>query len=205
MDNSTHTKTCRKCGVTKPLNEFGIKRSAGDGLQSRCKPCIKEDKRISHGKNRDAALARSRAGYLANRESRIAAAIQWKQANPEKVRGYRKIGYSRNPQRDLDNRRRWMAANPERESANNRLRLAVRRARKRGASIGPVDLDALWESQGEWCPLCGAEIDRSLTYPDPLSQSVDHIVPLAKGGTHEQSNLQWTHLVCNNRKGARAS
>lgn len=35
-----------------------------------------------------------------------------------------------------------------------------------------------------------------------MSKSLDHIVPLAKGGTHEQSNLQWTHLVENLQKGA---
>lgn len=38
-----------------------------------------------------------------------------------------------------------------------------------------------------------------------MSASVDHIVPLARGGKHEQSNLQWTHLVENQIKGTKTA
>lgn len=37
---------------------------------------------------------------------------------------------------------------------------------------------------------------------NPLSASVDHIVPLAAGGTDDRSNLQIAHLFCNLYKGA---
>lgn len=53
------------------------------------------------------------------------------------------------------------------------------------------------------CGLCGITVDMSLTYPEPMSPSIDHITPLSKGGTHQLSNAQLTHLRCNIQKGAK--
>jgi len=92
----------------------------------------------------------------------------------------------------------WNEANPDKRR-EAKLR---RRARLAAATVGTVNLDAL--SLGN-CPLCGDAIDATLKAPDLLSKSVDHIIPLSRGGTHEQSNLQWTHLICNMRKGNRVN
>lgn len=54
---------------------------------------------------------------------------------------------------------------------------------------------------GERCSLCGGYIDKSLKFPDPMSPSVDHIIPVAKGGKSTLDNLQLTHLACNKAKG----
>ncbi len=53
----------------------------------------------------------------------------------------------------------------------------------------------------EVCALCGKPVDKSLRFPNPLSPSVDHIIPIAKGG-HPAAleNLQLTHLKCNQTK-----
>lgn len=194
-------KTCTKCGALKPISNFGRKASNRDGYQARCRPCIKVDKAESWQRNRERGIAKSRARYRANREAHIASVAAWKKAHPEKVRAYSRTWRERNPGRDLEDTRRWIAANPERAAENFRRNTAKRRARKMGAAIGPVDLDALWTGV---CAICAGILDRSLAYPDPLSPSVDHIVPLSIGGSHEQANLQWSHLVCNIRKGAKA-
>jgi 5-methylcytosine-specific restriction endonuclease McrA len=39
--------------------------------------------------------------------------------------------------------------------------------------------------------------------PDRLAPTIDHIVPLARGGTHEPSNVQSAHFICNALKGDR--
>lgn len=51
------------------------------------------------------------------------------------------------------------------------------------------------------CAICGMPVDKSLKFPNPLSASVDHIIPIAKGG-HPAAleNLQLTHLKCNQAK-----
>lgn len=50
------------------------------------------------------------------------------------------------------------------------------------------------------CKLCGDPINQSLKWPDPWSPSLDHIVPLKKGGQHVIWNVQTAHLRCNVRK-----
>lgn len=53
------------------------------------------------------------------------------------------------------------------------------------------------------CALCGEPIDYTLKWPDPMSFVVDHIVPIAKGGSHTFENTQACHASCNSKKRAR--
>lgn len=78
----------------------------------------------------------------------------------------------------------------------------ARRAERKasGERIPPIEV---FERDGWICQLCSDEIDRTLSYPDPNSPSLDHVVPLAAGGKHVRSNVQAAHLLCNLRKGAR--
>lgn len=64
-------------------------------------------------------------------------------------------------------------------------------------------LPVLGEEQGWLCALCGQAMDRSLRPPHPLAPTLDHILPMVEGGTHERSNLQLVHLRCNASKGGR--
>lgn len=51
------------------------------------------------------------------------------------------------------------------------------------------------------CAICGAPIDKTLKFPHPLSPSIDHIIPVSKGGhPSNPDNLQLTHLACNRAK-----
>lgn len=51
------------------------------------------------------------------------------------------------------------------------------------------------------CGICGQPVDMSLKYPDPMSKTVDHIIPIAKGGhPSDLSNLQLAHRWCNRQK-----
>lgn len=54
------------------------------------------------------------------------------------------------------------------------------------------------------CGICGQPVDKTLKYPDPMSPTVDHIIPLAKGGhPSDLSNLQLAHRKCNRLKSDR--
>lgn len=51
------------------------------------------------------------------------------------------------------------------------------------------------------CGICGKPVDRSFKFPHPLSPSIDHIIPVSKGGhPSEIANLQLAHLCCNRFK-----
>lgn len=50
---------------------------------------------------------------------------------------------------------------------------------------------ALWAT--EVCALCGGQMTED-------DKSLDHIIPISKGGDHALENLQMAHLRCNQQK-----
>ena len=51
------------------------------------------------------------------------------------------------------------------------------------------------------CGICGRPVDKSLKYPDPMSPTVDHIIPVSKNGDPVSlDNLQLAHRACNRLK-----
>lgn len=78
---------------------------------------------------------------------------------------------------------------------------------RRRAMVNSPDADvitrgALGDRDGWNCGLCARPVDPSVSYPDPLSASVDHVLPLSRGGTHTWGNVQIAHNRCNVSKKA---
>jgi hypothetical protein len=84
-----------------------------------------------------------------------------------------------------------------------RLAKAKRRAVKKAAFVARVSPRKIFERDKWACQLCRKPVNRSTVAPHPLAPVIDHIVPLAAGGTHEPSNVQCAHFLCNSRKGSR--
>lgn len=74
------------------------------------------------------------------------------------------------------------------------------RARKRNARTEVFANVDVYERDGWRCGLCGKPIDRNLAFPHPKSVSLDHIIPLSRGGEHSMANTQASHYECNMRK-----
>lgn len=92
----------------------------------------------------------------------------------------------------------WRSENLDRSRDNRR----ARKARVRDAFVEPVLAYEVFERDGWICGLCSTPIPRDAVWPDLLSPSVDHIVPLSRGGEHSMANVQASHLSCNSRKQA---
>ena len=93
---------------------------------------------------------------------------------------------------------------PEPWGDRRKARDQERRARKAGATIGPTFTPTQVFDRDQWkCQLCGEHVDSTLQWPDPKSASLDHRIPLAKGGEHSLANTQLAHLDCNVSKGSR--
>lgn len=90
-----------------------------------------------------------------------------------------------------------------RRHADNWKHLNARRARLRGAYVETVDRVAVFVRDNWICQICHSEIDPDLKFPHRRSATVDHIVPISRGGLHEMANAQSAHLSCNARKGNR--
>ena len=213
VDVADSTKRCSKCREWKPLSEFYGDKRKRDGKVSRCKPCANAQRLASVERNRehyraymaawyessaDAKKAKDAERYLANRDKRVEQIKAWSANNPEARRRSAAESYRRNRDAVLQRTRERAQANPEYRAEVSRRR----RARVAKATIGEVDLTALWVDCDGICYLCGIAIDADIAHPDPMSKSLDHILPLSKGGSHTQENLAWTHTRCNVRKGA---
>jgi hypothetical protein len=60
----------------------------------------------------------------------------------------------------------------------------------------------LYARDGWRCQLCGRGVKRDASTPHPLAPVLDHIIPLARGGPHDSTNVQLAHYRCNGIKGA---
>ncbi|MFI1485774.1 HNH endonuclease [Streptomyces sp. NPDC020747] len=111
--------------------------------------------------------------------------------------GERYRDYDRKSQRRrLETVGHWRVVYPERASRVD----ALRRMRVQAATVEDFAPRDVYERDGWVCQLCLLGIDPAVAWPDSMSPSVDHVVPLAKGGEHSMANAQAAHLGCNSRK-----
>jgi 5-methylcytosine-specific restriction endonuclease McrA len=69
-----------------------------------------------------------------------------------------------------------------------------RRARLKGAGrIEKINRIAVFERDGGVCGICNSPVPRE-------KFEVDHIRPIARGGTHSWDNVQLAHPSCNRKK-----
>lgn len=193
------TKTCIKCGETKSTTEFYKRSDSKDGLRNDCKSCRK---------------AKSSAAYHANPGPKRAYQSNWRKANHQHYLEYLRNYYYDN--RDLilvkkreyrarnlhsirEKDRLWAKANPEMVRARNHRR----RARVRGAFLEDVRLPVLRERDGDNCCICDTPIDFTLKGRHPMMASLEHLVPLSRGGKHSYANTALSHLSCNLSKNAK--
>jgi 5-methylcytosine-specific restriction endonuclease McrA len=80
-----------------------------------------------------------------------------------------------------------------------------RRAQKAGVESEKFKASEIYERDGWLCGICSERVAQAVEYPDPMSPSLDHIVPLSLGGPHTRANTRLAHLVCNVKRGNRVA
>lgn len=190
-------KLCRSCGEVKELEQFGQKRRHPGGLASSCRPCERARRKRYVEQNPEKAKAQQRnipsnAPDLQRERSR-----RYRKEHPENInatnRRYREA--NREAVRDWDRRRTANLSAEElaRYLARRAYYEQVRRARKRAAS-GSFTL-------AEWLELCEFCGYRCLACGKQTRLTVDHVFPLAAGGTNDIGNIQPLCAHCNSKKG----
>lgn len=177
-------KRCPECGVIRPSSEWRRDRTSPDGLESCCKPCKRAKEAKYYAENGEKVRERRR---------------RWREANREKDRESARRWYKANRDKDRENNRRWKKTNPDRVRAYEHRR----RARKTGAFTvphSPDDLLAYWRFVGVdpdkcwYCALDGRDV--------PM-EHIDHLKPLAAGGSETVWNKRPACAKCNTSKHAR--
>lgn len=72
-----------------------------------------------------------------------------------------------------------------------------RRVRRFGVDREPINNMMVFERDGWICGICALPVDQTLKWPDPMSATLDHKIPLSKGGSHTYRNVQCSHARCN--------
>jgi 5-methylcytosine-specific restriction endonuclease McrA len=203
-------KVCSKCKLAKSLDSFSTDKQKISGLRSNCRACDKARLDASgYGKtyyqnNRETRLAKEAQRRAQNREQENKRSRKWKQENKERCRvvnaawnrnnrerahqnatAWRKA----NPERNRDNQNRWRKENPDKQRAKEVRRRTAHRAN--GVYfISNAEIKRLYSSPCFYCQ-------------DTKDITLDHIIPISRGGSHSIGNLLPACRSCNLSKNAK--
>lgn len=90
-----------------------------------------------------------------------------------------------------------------REFTRGELARRKRRARLAGVPREPYTTALIAVRDGFTCSLCGGLVDMAIKWPDLQSPSVDHVIPISRGGDDTLLNVALAHFGCNVRKSNR--
>ena len=165
-------KTCRACGLSKPLGDFHRRSDSSDGHQHRCKACAAESVQRSRRANPEA---------WAKAQQRAKAAERAVHATPE-GRERKRAVERRRYHANREQRRAQMRARYRRNAATRIARATARKAARRMRGFRGVLL-------GDPCAYCGGPAD-----------TLDHIVATVAGGQDTEDNLTGACRRCNSAK-----
>lgn len=171
-------KPCPRCGG----NEW---YKGGD-----CAVCQRQRKRDNPGKNREYV----RRWEAANPGKMSERASQWQKDNPERARERSRRYRDANTKKERERKQKWERANPDKLLAHWHRRRALKIGN--GGSHTAAEWKAIKKSQGYTCLACG------LKEPE-IKLTVDHVIPLDKGGSNDASNIQGLCKSCNSKKHTR--
>lgn len=201
--DSQVTKVCRKCNRCLPASEFYAKREAKDGLQSRCKTCNRATSREWMANHPDVGKAWAEA----NPEKVLEKSHRWRANHPDKQRMAMKRWFEANRERRARYNRNWTNANQEkrclsekrRDPDKRKARDHRRRARKKGnggRGITAADIQTMRTEQKALCAYCGDDMRL-------VGETLDHVIPLNRGGEHDPTNAKLCCPFCNSSKGSK--
>lgn len=219
-------KRCNKCGQEFPATAkyFYRDRSKRDGLRTDCRACRHKYYRTYYEANRERVLEhnrqrpynpetdreygrryrarhsekvheRHRHYYQVNRKKISEYRHEYKQNNREKIHQYNQEYRENNREKVAEQKRRYCRANPEKA----RIYVHQRRARKlaNGGSYTAEDERIQLKMQTD-----RKGIIRCWWCDEPLGndQSIDHRIPLSRGGSNDARNICIAHIRCNKSK-----
>lgn len=188
----SHSKVFQKCKVRKPRVEsvVAVSDSEAPEVSLFCETCRTTlrtclmcgiDKPICEFNHQSARRGICKA--CRRNPSRLAAALE-------------RVRRSDLPPDAIDRVSEAMQSSFQRDPDEGMKRTSRRRAeRLRAVPRDRVDRETIFERDNWICGICGGQVR-------PKDATLDHIVPVARGGAHTADNLRLAHHICNSRRGA---
>jgi hypothetical protein len=178
LDHGDGTRTCTKCNMKLPLSAFHKDKTATGGVRATCKNC-----RIKHVKN-------------------------WYQDNKERQSGKEKDRRNANKDQYTEKEAKRYIKDKEKRIALATEQSQLRRSRKKGAKTERgISKLSLKRIHGTKCYYCGKEMDFSVGTGWKFNRdmaTIEHLIPLARGGEHTFENTVLACRYCNISKSAKS-
>lgn len=165
------TKQCSKCKEIKSFNEFSWMSKQKNIRQTYCKTC----KHLYYLDNQERIKNRTREWQLNNPERTSIRVMQWQQDNREK-------------QKKTWNKWFNKPENREKMRINDNFKDKITRSGLR---------EFLLNMQEKKCLYCNKIFNKNILQD---SKSIDHFIPVSKGGLNEFNNIVLCCRSCNSKK-----
>lgn len=170
---------CIKCGQENSANWISANCEKYKARRKAWHLCHKDHVSRKHHqwylKNTERAKAKARKWWAAHQEFDRIRSAKWRKENPELA---------------AEVARRWAAKNLDKRAAKQRNRIS--RQKQVGGTHTADDVALIYKWQRGKCAICRIKLG--------LKYHVDHIVPLAKSGSNDRTNLQCLCRMCNLKK-----
>lgn len=143
----------------------------GKGLHCYCKPCRR---------------AMARAYKKRNRPAMKASLQKWQHEHSERTKELRRNHYLANTEKEKQRSKLWRQQHPVLRRAYQRMRYV----KTQGHRLTDEEWSEVLQAYGTRCLRCGTENDIT----------VDHIIPVSKGGQDIKENVQPLCRACNTKK-----
>ncbi len=205
--NSITEKKCPKCEEIKPISSFYKSKQRKDGYRCYCISCQKKDSKYIQDnypeitrnyskkhyykdieKSREVGKKRASKYSQKNREKLREKNITWQNNNRAKFNQMQRESYARHKEENKSRHKKFMALHPEK----NKQYRNNRRARKLNAAGSFTN--------EEWKELCEKYNHICLRCKKKKPLTIDHVIPLSKGGSNSIDNIQPLCRSCNSSK-----
>ncbi len=223
----TPLKTCTKCGYEFPVDRghfYGRQHGERYVFDARCKTCTKAQTAAYGKAHPEQTKAYAAAGRERHRDKRREYNRRYDDEHRAERSAYKSEWMKKNPEKSAEYHRRWAERHPEytkekTEQYYESMRAAQRRyrrkhpeytrspavvsgrrnyaARRKGATGSHTQADILdqYKRQRGRCYWCRAKVGGKY--------HVDHVMPLAKGGATDPTNLVISCPTCNSSRKAK--
>jgi 5-methylcytosine-specific restriction endonuclease McrA len=184
MSEST-TKRCKICGVEYPLtNEYFAPIQRGKYFNSYCRECHS----AINANNKRKIIARDPAGFSDKRKLQPGRSKE--RAHEQNTKRYRENRQAERERVRIKYKKYW-----ERNRAKQGIYGANRRARMKNAdgNFTLDDIRHIYDDQEHRCLYCGITV-----FDDEIT--VDHVIPITRGGSNWPDNLAVACQSCNSSK-----
>ena len=181
-------KKCTKCGKIKPIDQYYYAKKI-EVYVSRCKECRAETRRGYNKKNKEKVKQWKKNEYIRSSAFYKARASKNYQDNKKVTLSRIHNRYEKKKKEIITYIANWRKKNPDKISYYaHKRRLIIKHL---FFKVTKKDLNRQLERQNFECFWCHVKL---------INPTIDHVLPVSKGGRHSIGNIVFACKSCNSRK-----